>query len=361
MTGLKLNSISRRQALLTGLAVAGASALPDLAVAASGHVRLAFMAANVHKGIGSSDFYVANSVGFFKDEKLDVDVHYAANASQAAQLVAAGKADIGRFSYDPAIIGYNKGLRLKGFYQFYQELIFYLGIPEDSPIHTLQDLRGKKVGVSNMGSTAVGVLRSMLKTAKIPLNEVQLVPVGVAATALAARRAGRIDAYMLWNEMYAIMQGAGEKLRFIRSKTLGKVGGNSYFAQAASFSRNPDAIMRFARAIAKASVFIQANYDATAKIYLKVNPHAGSANNPKEVAKISQELRFWSKDWRLHGAKQKYGEFNFDHLRAYAEALKSEDRLQTIPPLHEIFTNKLINGANQFDADAVRRLARHWV
>lgn len=350
--------LTRRQAMLTGLSAVGAAVMPTMASAAN--AKLTLMAANIHKGIGSSDFYVAQAAGFLKEEKLDVDVRYAANASQAAQLVAAGNADLGRFSFDPAMIGYTKGLKLKGFYQFYRQLIFYLAIPEDSSIKTLQDLRGKKVGVSNMGSTAVGVLRAMLKNAHIPLNEVTLVPVGVATTALAARRAGRIDAYMLWNEMYARMLAVGEKLRFIHSQQLGPVGGNSYFAQAASFAKQPDAFMRFARAIAKACVFIRANYDAAAKIYLHVNPEAGSASKPADVAKIAGELRFWAEDWKIAEGKQKFGEFNFDHLRAYAEALKSEGRLKAIPPLHDIFTNKLIDQANQFDIEAVRKAAKSW-
>lgn len=359
---IKLSALApftRRHALITGLGAIGTAMVSRKAVAAEDE-KLVMMAANLHKSIGSVDFYVAEQAGFFKAENLAVEVRYGANASQAAQVVASGNADFGRFSFDPGMIGYEKGLKLIGFYQFYRELIFYLGIPAGSSIKTLADLRGKKVGVSNMGSTAVGVLRSMLKGANIPANQVTLVPVGGAATALAARRSGGIDAYMLWNELYATLISAGEELRFVHSPDLGKIGGNAYFAHADSFDKKPQAYMRLSRAIAKASVFIRANYDAAAKIYLKINPDAGSPDTPADVAKISKELKFWAKDWAVEEGKQEYGQFNFDYLRAYAEELHSEGRLKAIPPIHEIFTNKVIDEANSFDIESVRKLAKNW-
>lgn len=356
-------SPSRRQALLGGAAALGAAALPHAGCAAApaGTPRsLVMLAANIAKSVGSVDYYVADAAGFFKEEELRIEVRYAANASQAAQILASGNADLGRFAFDPVLVGYSKGLRLEGFYQFYRQSIFYLGIPTDSKIRTVQDLRGKKVCVSNMGSAAVGVLRSMLKQAGVPAEQVTLIPISAPSAAIAARRSGAIDAYMLYNELYASLLGAGEQLRFIRDPAYGSVGGNAYFAQLESFATKPDALMRFARAIAKASVFILANFDAAAQIYLRANPDAGSAGTPADVAKIAMELRFWSIDWKLEGAGARFGEINLANLQRYAEALRGQGVLTAVPPLNDIVTNKLIDEANRFDVAAVQKAAKNW-
>ena len=317
-------------------------------------------AATSAPGIGTTDFYVALKAGFLKQEGLEIEVRYATSASQAAQIVASGGADFGRFAFDPVLMGYDKGLRLRSFYQFYRTLIYFLAVPEDSPIRTIQDVKGRTIAVANMGSAAVGIFRSMLRQADMPIDSATLVPVGKADAGIAALRAGRVDGFMFWNEVYADMLGSGLKLRFIKHPRLADVGSNGYFAADATLRDKRAALAGFARAIAKASVFIRANYAAAARIYLQTNPQIGSADDPATVRRYADELRFWSQDWAVREGKEQYGENNTATLALYAGELKRDGALETIPPLGDLTTNDLIPAANDFDIQQVRALAAAW-
>jgi NitT/TauT family transport system substrate-binding protein len=351
--------VTRRQSLGL-LAASGFIAIGGPAAVAQTRTKLIMQVATSAPGIGSTDFYVANRAGFLGDEGLDIEIRYATSASQAAQLVASGGADFGRFAFDPALLGYDKGLRLRSFYEFYRSLIYYMAVPVDSPIKSIEDVKGKTIGVTNMGSAAVGVFRSMLRHANMPVDSTTLVPVGLADAGIAALRAGRIDGFMYWNEIYAGMLGSGEKLRFIKHPTLSHVGSNGYFASDVTLRDKKVPLTGFARAIAKACVFIRANYEAAAKIYLQVNPAAGSADDNAAVKRYTDELRFWSADWMVDEGREPYGQNDFANLKLYAEELKNDGALENIPPVEKLITNDLIAGANDFDFEKVRALARAW-
>lgn len=331
-----------------------------LAMPARAETRLVMQAATSAPGIGTTDFYVAQAAGFLQQEGLSVEVHYSTSASQAAQIVASGGADLGRFAFDPVLMGYDKGLRLRSFYQFYRTLIYYLAVPPDSPIRTIADVKGRTIAVVNMGSAAVGIFRSMLRQADMPLDAATLVPVGKADAGIAALRAGRVDGFMFWNEVYAAILGAGVDLRFIKHPRLSNVGSNGYFASDATLRDKRAALAGFARAIAKASVFIRANYDAAARIYLRTNPDAGAADDAAAVTRLAGEMRFWSADWAVQEGVAKYGENNVAMLQLYADELHRDGALETVPPVADLVTNELVAAANDFDIDQIRQLAKTW-
>jgi NitT/TauT family transport system substrate-binding protein len=327
---------------------------------AHAQTKLTMQAATSAPGIGTTDFYVADKAGFLKEEGLQIEVRYATNASQAAQIVASGGADFGRFAFDPVLQGYDKGLRLRSFYQYYRTLIYYLAVPPESPIKSIEDTKGRTIAVVNMGSAAVGVFRSMLRQAKMPLDSATLVPVGKADAGIAALRAKRVDGFMFWNEVYSQILASGVDLRFIKHPKLANVGSNGYFASDATLRDKKAAMTGFARAIAKASVFIRANNEAAAKIYLGVNPEAGSPSDPETVKKVAQQIKFWSADWVIDDAKEKYGENSLPNLKLYAEELQADGSLDNIPPLQDLITNDLISAVNDFDHARIVAAAQTW-
>jgi NitT/TauT family transport system substrate-binding protein len=336
-------------------ATAFSAAIAGAPASASAQTRLVMQAATSAPGIGTTDVYVADQAGFFKEEGIEVEIRYSTSASQAAQIVASGGADLGRFAFDPVLQGYDKGLRLKSFYQYYRTLIYYLAVPEQSLITSINDVKGKTIAVVNMGSAAVGIFRSMLRQANMPIDSATLVPVGKADAGIAALRAGRVDGFMFWNEVYAAMTASGEKLRFIKHPRLGNVGSNGYFTTDTKLREKKAALTGFARAIAKASVFIRANFDEAGQMYLQTNPEAGKPDDPAALKRIVEQLRFWSQDWSVDEGKEKYGENNLENLKLYAEELQMDGSLQTIPPLQNLVTNELIDAANNFDLEKVRK------
>jgi sulfonate transport system substrate-binding protein len=80
-------------------------------------------------------------------------------------------------------------------------------VPKGSPIHTLSDLRGKRLAVPQGGS-AHGLALLALKSVGLTPKDVQLVYLSPAAGATAFNT-GKVDAWSIWNPQSAIAVGQG--------------------------------------------------------------------------------------------------------------------------------------------------------
>src|SRR5262249_47649097 len=105
---------------------------------------------------------ISDKAGFAKAEGLDVEVRFSTRGPQATQITASGGADVGQVTQEPPIEGYDKGIRGKMFFTQFSRLIYHIAVPADSPIQSIADLKGKKIGVSNMASASLIVARSAL-------------------------------------------------------------------------------------------------------------------------------------------------------------------------------------------------------
>jgi len=313
--------------------------------------------------VSALQFYVAEKAGFFADEDLDLEVRYTANAPTATQIVAAGNADVGLMTNEPIILGYDKGVRGKMFLVYQQPLNYYIGIPEDSPIRTIEDLKGKNIGVSNLGSAAVPVVRSMMRTVNAEAGrDYTLVPVGVLDQAVAALRSNRVAAVAMWESQYAAFARIGFQFRYLRHPTLADFGNNGFIASDQTIKNKPEALCSLGRSVLKALLFIRENPEAALRIYWTVNPaaRAGSdeaasvASGLREIAYIVNGYRKYKDD------QQDYGRIDRAGFQRYMQMYKDEGALKEVPPIDDLVTDQFIGCSNKIDAVAVRKLARGW-
>ena len=106
---------ARSAFLKHGSALAAAAALP---FAAAPRRAVAADTINVMSGAVAPALYdvmqlVAENVGFFAQEGLNVQQQLVNSPSVAAQLVATGRGDLCAGSYEAIAQGYDKGLRLQ--------------------------------------------------------------------------------------------------------------------------------------------------------------------------------------------------------------------------------------------------------
>jgi sulfonate transport system substrate-binding protein len=83
-------------------------------------------------------------------------------------------------------------------------------VPKGSPIHTLAQLRGKKIAVPE-GSSAHGLLLLALKSAGMTPKDVQIDFLSPAAGATAFE-SGKVDAWSIWNPQAALAIAAGARI-----------------------------------------------------------------------------------------------------------------------------------------------------
>jgi NitT/TauT family transport system substrate-binding protein len=338
------------------------AALTLAAGAAQAQTKLIMQAGSAVPSAVYIPLYIAQQVGFFKDEGLEVEARYVTGGPVAAQLAARGDADIAHIVFDPVVLGYDQGLRGRFFYQTYTRLMYFVAVPPESPIKAAADLRGTKVGVVNLGSAAVTVTKSMATLAGMPADSVTFIPTGIGPQALAALTSKQVDALALWDAVYATYEASGHHLRYLYHPTLKDNGNGGFFASEKTIAEKRKALEGFSRAIAKATVFLMENPAAAVHIYWKVNPNAKIGKDEAEaMAQSRTEMKFVSQAFDVSRRPgQRFGALDDKQVQGLIDLLVEDGTLKKPVPAQAIITQDFVPAANDFDVQKARAFAHDW-
>jgi len=348
------SSLTRRLAVICAAAVVLATGLPRPAAAADS---LTVVTGSLPTAFYEVITYVADQAGFFKEQNLDVTVNFAGNPNIAAQLISSGKGDIGAGAIEPLITGYEKGVRLQVFYMRSPKNSYAIGVEENSPIKTLADFKGALIGEYSLGSTAEDYATPMLLGAGLHKGDFSFIPIGSGSQAIQALTSNRVAAAAFpYLELLLYVVNANQKYRFFFNPIEDSVPNTGYTASPQTLQTKGDAIRRFCRALAEASVFIRVNPEVAARYYLKgaqqpITPDAIA----KEVTllKIAQDL--------LPGAdpmSKRIGNVPLAGMAILSKALYDGGRTQQIVPPAGFATGDFIAYANDFDHAALIKRAK---
>ena len=173
----------------------------------------------------SKQIYLPNmltqQLGYFKQEGLDVTLIDEASGQSAEDEVLAGQVDAGSGSYNHTIELQAAGKQM--------EAVVLLNVApgeaemvsakEAGQIHSVSDLKGKNLGVTELGSGTQTLTTALLHKVGIAANQVHFIPVGAGDTFIAAMQQGRIDAGMTTEPTISrlISSGVGKVLVDLRS------------------------------------------------------------------------------------------------------------------------------------------------
>jgi NitT/TauT family transport system substrate-binding protein len=305
-----------------------------------------------------SPFVVARDKGYFAAEGYDVTLIAVGGSNESAIQVAAGNAEVGAASPGEALVGIQSGkLDIRYFYDLYYANIWSIAVLPDSPIKTLTDLKGKKLGVQSMGSAGTTFGRAFVQAAGLdPQTDISLLPIGVGAQAVTSVRQKLVDGVVFWDAALAKFAFSGLKLREVRApenlRTLPDVG---LLARNDTIAKNPKMLVGIARAIAKGYDFSMANPEAAVRITWKAYPEAKSANpDPAEAIKegiaVNQgRLGIWSSP----KTGDKHGALIDDDWARLILFLTDQKVLPADMPTSKVLTNQFIDDINKYDRAAV--------
>ena len=203
-----------------------------------------------------------------KNAPFGIDVKWVEFASGPPMLEAmnAGSVDIGQVGDTPPIFAQSAGANIV--YVAGQPITNGQGIlvKPDSGIHTIADLKGKRVGFTK-GSSAHNVV--VLALEKAGLNYSDITPVYLSPPdAGAAFTSGSIDVWAVWDPYYAIGQKRGGKI-LVEASDLGKTNsfyiGNRDFAQ-----RHPRVLRSVIATLADAAHWAESHRDQVARSLAEV-------------------------------------------------------------------------------------------
>ena len=146
--------------------------------------------------------HIANDLGLFKKEGLDIKVVELAGGVFTYRAMVAGSADVASASGPFSIVGRAKGASTKMILANMPKLEASMVVNKD--IKTLADLKGKRIGIQEPGGFADVLARGVLRAAKIDPKEVSFV--SIATEDVPALVAGQVDTAILHVEQEMVAQ-----------------------------------------------------------------------------------------------------------------------------------------------------------
>ena len=219
-------------------------------------------------------FYIADSLGYFAEEGLKVEFQDAGGSSAAIRQVLAGNAEAALPAPSAFLNAVAQGHDLKWVYSYQYANIFTLAAKADSGIKSIADLKGKKVGVSDLSGGEVTLVRAVLAAAGLNAGEdVDIVPVGDgSALTVEALRTGQVDAYSSNLFDLAAIKSMGIDMVTILPQEAQDFPANGIVVTAESLTTNADTIAGFLRAVAKGVVYAANNDKKALEIAKKTRP-----------------------------------------------------------------------------------------
>ena len=161
----------------------------------------------VSRSILDMPFMIARERGFFREEGLDPELIFM-KAAQTIPAMLAGGIDFGTAT-GTAVAAAASGVDVRVVFALTDKPSFdMLSHPS---ISTLQQMRGKKLGITAFGALAEILARQIFIANKIPPDQVTFLPLGTSDVLYIALKAGTIDATMLQIPQTFLAQDEGFK------------------------------------------------------------------------------------------------------------------------------------------------------
>jgi ABC-type nitrate/sulfonate/bicarbonate transport system substrate-binding protein len=217
----------------------------------------------------NTSYYVAQARGFFKDESLEVEF-IQINPRLGAMAVLNGDVTF-TTSFVSTFRGIVQGLPMKTVLILLKKGTYHLMVRPDL-IKDIQDLKGKKLGVTavNGGDHIIG--RELMRMKGLDPNLVQAIAVGDPSLRLQAVISGAVQAVSVPPPYDLMLEQKG--LKSISGPPEIGVPSSGLFAADRFIKENPQVLLRTIRATLKANRFIEGNREETIRIMTRFVPQS---------------------------------------------------------------------------------------
>jgi len=214
---------------------------------------------------------LAQELGFYREEGLDVELQDLAGGAKALQALVGGSADVVSGFYDHTIQMAAEGRALVAFVTMlrFPGLVLVTSPHSADTVRTIEDLKGHIAGVTTAGSSSQMLLVYMLQRHGVPPDSVSITAIGSAATAIAAIEHGKVDAGMMADPSFTLVAKRNPGARVLADlRTADGVkaafGTDTYpasvlYTTADWIRTNHDATAKLARAITRTLAWMQAH------------------------------------------------------------------------------------------------------
>ena len=200
----------------------------------------------VSRSILDMPFIIARDRGYFREEGLEPELIFM-KAAQTIPAMLAGGIDFGTAT-GTAVAAAVSGVDVRVVFALTDKPSFDL--LSHPSISTLQQMRGKKLGITAFGALAEILARQIFLANKLPPEQVTFLPLGTSDVLYIALKAGTIDATMLQIPQTFLAQDEGFKKLAAGADVYRAVQGGLTTTKATT-SERPELVTKMIRATQK--------------------------------------------------------------------------------------------------------------
>lgn len=210
---------------------------------------------------------IAEQRKFFEAEGLEVSIVDFAGGARALQAVVGGSADVVSGAFEHNINMQAKGQPMRAFVLQGRapQIVLAVSTKTMPNYKTIADLKGKKIGVSAPGSSTNIMANYVLAKAGLKPTDVSFVGVGAAQGAVAAMRAGQIDAISNLDPVITMLLRSNDIQIISDTRDVaesdkvfgGPMPAATLYAPVSFIEKNPNTVQALTNAIVRANKWIQ--------------------------------------------------------------------------------------------------------
>jgi NitT/TauT family transport system substrate-binding protein len=285
------------------------------------------------KAVPNSFAFGATEVGIeakiFENEGLEVEVTSFRGDAQLQQALAAGSVDVGLGS-GPGLGFRAKGAPAIGVAAMYgPPANLALVLPFNTPIKSIGDLKGKRIGVTTTGSLTDWLVRELSRQQGWGGDGIQILALGAMQARLAAIQRGELDGMVIESATGYELEEAGKGRNFLLFGDIAKdFHTHVIFAIDEMIERRPQLLTRFLRGWFRTIAFMRANKDFVVQSEAKtidVNPAIADRIYAAQIGGFSAD-----------------GAFNPAAIEVIRHSLKELGILSAVPEAKTIYNDKFV-------------------
>ena len=304
-------------------------------------------------------------LGFYAEEGVSVDYTNTGNAANSFTALVNGVSEYGLVIATTLLpfLAQNPEADLVSFYAVIPQPFWYVAVKPDSSYKDLKDLKGKSIGIVNLGDTGYFAAKAMFRELGMnPASDVNWVTVGAGGPAGQALASGRVDALAEWDVLYSVIEKLGFPLRALPNTPGQKhVIGATYGTKRATFEKKRDIFARYFRAVTKSTILAYNNREAAVRVFFDMYPEALPKGKTHEqaVADGAAALDVRKDKWfpDKSDADQRMGA---QSEIEWTNAVKMMELEAKFKDAKKLYTNDIIDECNKFDKNAIADLAKSF-
>ena len=222
---------------------------------------------------------LAEHLGYFKDEGLNVEINDFQGGSKSLQAMIGGSADVVAGAFEHNIVMQTLAQKMTAFVLIAMNPGVSVGVvkAKAAGYRSPLGLKGMRVGVTAPGSGTHMIINHLLASAGLTPDDIIPVGVGTGATAIAAIRSGELDAICNVEPAMTLLEQQG--LITIVHETItdkgtfkvfgGSIPAGTLYTKQSFMQKNPNTVQALANAMVRALVWLS---KATPEEVVKVVP-----------------------------------------------------------------------------------------